>query len=125
MRIPKRVDILGSPTKVVYTGRELALDDGEVTIGMAHVLTDQISINHTFEGEHISEHNQATILLHEILHHIDFKLHLDLTEEQVVGCSVALLQVIRANKLDFLNCSDSVKPTKRVSSAAKEEESRS
>lgn len=103
MRIPKKLDILGHPTRVVYTGRELSLDDGEVTIGMAHVITDQISINHTFDGEPISEHTQAVLLLHEILHLIDWKLGFEWTEEQVKGCSEVLLQVIRANKLNFLD----------------------
>ena len=106
MNIPRKIKILGHPVKVKCFDDILIHPDGDPCWGLTHKMSDKISICISFTeqgGEHIiiSEASIADTFLHEIIHHIDSKLDLDLKENQVAALACGLLSVIRDNNLDF------------------------
>lgn len=106
MRIPKRINILGHPVSVYHRARPLDLGDDEKATGLAHIFTNQIGICTKVDGDYIAESLKTEAFLHEICHHIDHKLGLRMDEEQVQGVALGLLQVIRDNRLNFLDTED-------------------
>jgi hypothetical protein len=106
MKIPRKIKILAHPVKVRCYDEILEHPDGDPCWGLAHKMSDKISICIAFSEQNgarveLSEASIADTFLHEIIHHIDSKLDLDLKENQVAGLACGLLQVIRDNKLDF------------------------
>ena len=106
MRIPKQTRILGHPVQSYFARKALELDDCEMALGLAHLFTNKIGICTAMDGEAISESIVAEAYMHEICHHISAKLGLELIESQIAGMACGLLQVIRDNRLDFLNTED-------------------
>lgn len=106
MRIPKRISILGHPVFVYHRARPIEIADEEQALGAAHVLTNQIGICTKVENDYIAESLKTEAFMHEILHHVDNKLGLDMSEDQVHGMALGMLQVIRDNRLNFLDTED-------------------
>lgn len=107
MKIPKKIKILGHPIKVTCFGDTLEHPDGSECWGLAHKMTDQISLCTAFtevNGDFVelSEMNIAETFLHEIIHHVEYKQGLELKEHQITALACGILQVIRDNKLDFM-----------------------
>lgn len=106
MKIPKKIKILGHGIKVRCYQDVLQHPDGSACYGLAYKMSDAISICTAFcedDGEQveISETSIADTFLHEIIHHIEYKLGLELKEHQITALACGLLQVIRDNNLDF------------------------
>lgn len=106
MRIPTKIKILGHNIKVSCHDDLVEHPDGDMCLGLAHQWTDKITLAVGFTDEagsklDIAEPTIAETLLHEIIHHIDNRLGLELQEHQISGIACGIIQVIRDNKLDF------------------------
>jgi len=106
MKIPKRINILGHPILVYKSNKPMELDDEEKATGLAHLLTNKIGICCRVDGDYIAESLQAETFLYEIFHHINEKMGLGMEEGQVRGMALGALQVVRDNKLNFLDTRD-------------------
>lgn len=106
MKIPTKIKILGHTIKVSCHGNLVEHPDGDMCLGLAHQWTDKISLavaytDETGARQDMSEMTVAETLLHEIIHHIDNRLGLELQEYQISGIACGIIQVIRDNKMDF------------------------
>ena len=79
MRIPKRINILGHPITVYHTSKPIEVDD-DLALGAAHILTNKIGICYRVDEDYLAESMKAEAFMHEIFHHINTKLALDLEE---------------------------------------------
>lgn len=106
MKIKSRIKILGHDIQVKCHAALVEHPDGDMCLGLAHQWTDKISLavgftDETGKKQEIAEPTIAETLLHEIIHHIDNRLGLELQEYQISGIACGIIQVIRDNKLDF------------------------
>ena len=106
MNIPRKIKILGHIITVNTINHLAEHPDGDFCIGMAHQFTNQITISKQFDEVNgdvldIVESVIAQTFLHEVIHHIENKLGLEMDETQVEGVAAGLFAAIRDNNLDF------------------------
>jgi hypothetical protein len=93
MKTPKKIKACGADYKVVFH-RKLCGDKGEPLFGQADCN------NYTIHLEMgMSRQKKQEVLLHEILHIIDFNKGFKLGEKGVNNLTLELIQVIRDNKI--------------------------
>ena len=98
MKIPKKIKIGGH----MVTIRKMRQLQEPETIGQAFNSEDRIDLATHSEGKPISEAMRAVVLLHEIVHHINWVYcGARLSEEDIQAIGEGLLQVLRDNNLDF------------------------
>lgn len=108
MKIQSRIKILGHPIRVSCVGHALETEDCSQAVGLAHLVTNRISLSRKFDADEVAESVVAETYLHEIAHHVNTKLGLGMEEGQISGISCGLLQVIRDNRIDFLDTEDAM-----------------
>lgn len=97
------------PTKIKVAGHSVAIKQSKVftknpsLLGLAYMPGNKIDLFTTFEKEELPETTKSEIFLHEILHQVSDKYAIRLRENQVKQLAGGLFQVIRDNKLNFLD----------------------
>jgi hypothetical protein len=92
MRIPSKVNILGQDFKVVPLKKKKDTDH----IGICYAWRNRIEL----DGDLVPDTAGETFL-HEVIHAIEQKLVLKLTEAQVNNLALALYQFLKQNNIDF------------------------
>ena len=70
-------------------------------LGQADDVRDTIDIAEMYKDRKISHCQKQETLLHEILHHIDYKYSIGIGEKKIKTLCPAIFQVLRDNKLNF------------------------
>ena len=97
MEIPDHTDILGMDVRTVYDDPTL----GEETFGFCDFEHSLILLKNKMGNMSVSPQQKEESYLHEILHHIDSALVLNIKETQITRLSAGLYQVLHTNKLAF------------------------
>jgi len=98
----KSLLICGQKYKVVWK-HDLLGEDGCKLLGMCDYNKCVIYLE-----KGMDEHKIPHVLLHEVLHAISSTLDLGLNENKVDVISVEILNLIKANKIDFLKLQNNV-----------------
>lgn len=101
MKIPRTLKICGHVVKV----RIVKTIKGPMAgnLGYADLNHNEIVLCKEYEGKPLEESMRAEVFLHETIHMIGQIYGIPLNEKTVRQSSGALFQVIRDNKLDFVN----------------------
>lgn len=100
MKIPSHVKI-GPHDYSVFQDKD---GDGDSKfMGTTENNLCKIHVRLELDGEIVPESQVTDTFLHEILHVIDLLYDLDLREAQIGALAVAILTILRDNKLDFLD----------------------
>lgn len=105
MKIPRSIKISSHRIKIrqVKKIKETAMQG---CLGYADLTRNEIYLRtHDDKGEPLPESMIAECLLHEILHHISNLHGIPQPEKNVNQLAAAIVHVIRANKLNFLDTS--------------------
>jgi hypothetical protein len=99
MKIPKRVTVAGHEVAVWL---EKDLSHGGVPVyGWSSSCTGEICLARRYRGVKLAEAHIVSTFLHELLHQIDDRYGIGLSEKKIAMLERGLFQVIRDNKLDF------------------------
>jgi hypothetical protein len=93
MKLPKKVRVLGQDYVLNKVSKVQGADDD---MGSNDGLKQVIEL---LEG--ISDGNEKEVLLHEVIHIIDYTLLLNLTELQVNNIAVGINQFLSENNIQF------------------------
>lgn len=94
-----KINILGHEITIERMD-SVNLEDEQVT-GLSCFNSDMILLATKYGDEPLSEDNIAEAYLHEIIHHINDKLGLNLSEVTIRRLGVGLYQVLKDNKISF------------------------
>ena len=100
MKIPRSIKIQAHKIeiRVVKTIKEFT-----DVLGYANLTQNLIVMRTHYNGEKLKESTRAEVFMHEILHEVAELNAIKLTEQQIKQLGGGLLQVIRDNKLNFLD----------------------
>lgn len=93
MKIPRKIKACGAEYKVMFH-RNLCGDKGQPLFGQADCNGYTINLEYGMDKQKKQE-----VILHEILHIIDFNKGFNLGEKGVNNLTLELIQVIRDNKI--------------------------
>jgi hypothetical protein len=102
MKIPKTLKI-GAHQVAIVKHESINDDEYGDCCGLARMDSLVIELAGKVSYGDLPETKQAETFLHEIIHFVSHNAGLDLKERQILGLAHGLFQVIRENKLDFIN----------------------
>ena len=101
MKIPDKIKMSSQTINIVFKGRVLD-EKNEYCHGIAYPSLNKIELSTLREdGRFISESMIADTFMHEIFETIAANFGMDISHEQILCLTSALLDVIRTNNLDF------------------------
>lgn len=100
MRIPKKIKIASHDIKI---RRKKKSDDSLLAFGYADLAHNEIVLFREFGGKPLEESTVTETFLHEIIHQVAQLYGISLKEREVNQLAAGLLQVIRGNKINFLD----------------------
>jgi hypothetical protein len=102
LKIPIRVRVAGHWIETVYRDEIEPLEEGSFSpMGLALFGSNTIVIAKRHFNSPISESNKAEAWIHELIHHIDEKYDVGLSEKNVRRLAAGLHQVLTENKISF------------------------
>jgi hypothetical protein len=101
MKIPKQIKISGHVIKV-FKKRNLEMN-GTPCLGLSYLAQNMIELASHIHGEKVPESKQAETFMHEIGHFINSIHSIGLNEKKNDEIALAFFQVIRDNRLNFLD----------------------
>lgn len=102
MKIKKLIKIAAHKVRIRLL-KNITLKGFENALGYADLYHDEIVIRKEFGGKPLPEPTKAEVFMHEILHMLAQLYGIKIKEQEVNQLAAGLLQVIRDNKLNFLD----------------------
>jgi hypothetical protein len=100
MKIPRSIKIASHKVKVKVVKN---ITEPAGVLGYADLTHNLIVLRKEYNGQSLDESTITEVLLHEIIHQVAELYGISLTEKEIRQLGAGLLQVIRDNRLDFLN----------------------
>lgn len=100
MKIPRSIKIASHKVKIRVVKN---IKDPSGVLGYADLTHNLIVLRKEYNGQSLDESTITEVLLHEIVHQVAELYGINLSEKEVKQLGAGLLQVIRDNRLDFLN----------------------
>jgi len=102
MKIPKQIKVSSHKVRIKRL-KKIKEPSMMTAMGYADLANNEIVLCREYSDSPVPESMQAEVFLHEILHIISNLYGIVLPEGKVNQLAAALLQVIRDNKLNFLD----------------------
>jgi len=100
MKIPRSIKIASHKVKIRVVKN---IKEPSGVLGYADLTHNLIVLRKEYNGQSLDESTITEVLLHEIVHQVAELYGINLSEKEVKQLGAGLLQVIRDNRLDFLN----------------------
>ncbi len=101
MKIPKRIKVAGHVIRVKFVTRLKSNAGKEEFYGKSSHNRNEVIIARKNFNDRLAEEHIASTFLHEVIHQVDNKYNVKLSEKQTTNLEIGLFQVLRDNKLNF------------------------